>query len=1045
MSNINQLVPGKGYWIYVRSATCDIVIYGDRINYNPIEKLSKGWNLVGIGSNEIYVKDLKNVCKNITRIWSYENGRWIKLNDDDKLIPGKGYWIYSRDECDLGRSKFVGSSSCQCYDNLKINPDKTTFSPGETINFESVCGDQGNLITIVLKDPSGSQKASAYSTCPSPTSKASGSYTFKSTDPAGTWKLIMDVSGVTCEHCEKEITLQGTQQQCSVSVSNINIQQTNTPTCGQSATLSVSISGTATNCQSLKAEIYEDQTLLKTISCSISNNNLQCSDTLTLTVSSNNQEADFDIVIKDSNNNEKARSPKRITLQCQSQQQCQVTLNSLSLNPSSTNQCGQLIPLTITVSYSASGNCQNQNIIVYKPDGSVLCNIPIDTSKNSNSCSASYTAPSQSGIHTFKAVYGTQEKTASLNVQCQSQETKIEVSITADKTTSYVRDKIKIRATARFTNLKETGTYELWICREGLSYCLASAAKVCTDSNCLRELEQNGLTKEYEATSDCSGSYKYYAKVYLGTDKELAKSNPIEVNFKLHEGLKIDELKVEPPKADSEQKIIITLNPDTYRILNEYYCEGCKGFNTGDYFVSVPEYYDPNGNKVQLLIPACNENDIRQNNGKCVIDKYFSGSPLKLFNKPGTYKVRAVLMRECVRDATTTEKLTEGWFTVTISSQNCVVNISEVKVEKVDSNIPNCGQTINLKFTVNGKHTSCSSSDIAAIIYEGSSEIGKLQCNVNNDGTFRCEGQLQYKIIVSGTKTFKAKVLDKEKESNQIDLSCQQQQQQCTSGQTKCENNKLYECVNGQWQDKTPSCPQGQQFVCVDQTRGECRQQQQQCQLKSVNIESVRQLTKCDGTKVRYEVTVFTDYENCEQMPKVTLEYGRKDQLRPSKTQQPKSVSNDGKRAIFEVEISGVRHGTQVFFRATAEISGQQKSTVDEERTVNCYVEEDTYKCIVDNNRVKIVASNNQVIWEKENTQTISYYCKKESISARKGITSSDGDFEDFLNALVGARKVFTCSFSNGRIECNIGNLNVRGSTVCILVDNNNAICKTVS
>ncbi|MEM5820765.1 MAG: hypothetical protein QXP34_00380, partial [Candidatus Aenigmatarchaeota archaeon] len=389
LSNINQLVPGKGYWIYVRSATCDIVIYGDRINYNPIEKLSKGWNLVGIGSNEIYVKDLKNVCKNITRIWSYENGRWIKLNDDDKLIPGKGYWIYSRDECDLGRSKFVGSSSCQCYDSLKINPDKTTFSPGETINFERVCGDQGNLITIVLKDPSGSQKAAAYSTCPSPTSKASGSYTFKSTDPAGTWKLIMDVSVVTCEHCEKEITLQGTQQQCSVSVSNINIQQTNTPTCGQSATLSVSISGTATNCQSLKAEIYEGQTLLKTISCSISNNNLQCSDTLTLTVSSNNQEADFDIVIKDSNNNEKARSPKRITLQCQSQQQCQVTLNSLSLNPSSTNQCGQLIPLTITVSYSASGNCQNQNIIVYKPDGSVLCNIPIDTSKNSNSCSAS--------------------------------------------------------------------------------------------------------------------------------------------------------------------------------------------------------------------------------------------------------------------------------------------------------------------------------------------------------------------------------------------------------------------------------------------------------------------------------------------------------------------------------------------------------------------------------------------------------------------------------------------------------------------------------
>ncbi|MFH7903354.1 MAG: DUF2341 domain-containing protein [Candidatus Aenigmatarchaeota archaeon] len=99
---------------------------------------------------------------------------------------------------------------------------------------------------------------------------------------------------------------------------------------------------------------------------------------------------------------------------------CTITLNSLSINPSSTNQCGQSILLTATVSYSASGNCQNQYITVYKPDGSVLCNIPIDTSKNSNSCSASYTTPSQSGTYTFKAVYRTQEKTASLNVNCPS-------------------------------------------------------------------------------------------------------------------------------------------------------------------------------------------------------------------------------------------------------------------------------------------------------------------------------------------------------------------------------------------------------------------------------------------------------------------------------------------------------------------------------------------------------------------------------------------------------------------------------------------------
>ncbi|MEM5821015.1 MAG: DUF2341 domain-containing protein [Candidatus Aenigmatarchaeota archaeon] len=104
---------------------------------------------------------------------------------------------------------------------------------------------------------------------------------------------------------------------------------------------------------------------------------------------------------------------------CAQVSQCQVTLNSLTLNPSSTSQCGQSISLTATVSYSASGSCQNQYITVYKPDGSKLCDIPIDTSKTSNSCTANYNVPSQSGTYTFKATYASQEKTASLSVNCQ--------------------------------------------------------------------------------------------------------------------------------------------------------------------------------------------------------------------------------------------------------------------------------------------------------------------------------------------------------------------------------------------------------------------------------------------------------------------------------------------------------------------------------------------------------------------------------------------------------------------------------------------------
>jgi len=98
---------------------------------------------------------------------------------------------------------------------------------------------------------------------------------------------------------------------------------------------------------------------------------------------------------------------------------CNVNLESLSLNPSSTNKCGETISIRADVRYSASGNCQNQNITVIKPDGSELCKISVSVGTNLlGSCIRNYNVPTQSGNYSFKAVFRSSEKIANLTVNC---------------------------------------------------------------------------------------------------------------------------------------------------------------------------------------------------------------------------------------------------------------------------------------------------------------------------------------------------------------------------------------------------------------------------------------------------------------------------------------------------------------------------------------------------------------------------------------------------------------------------------------------------
>ncbi|MEM5820359.1 MAG: hypothetical protein QW678_01780, partial [Candidatus Aenigmatarchaeota archaeon] len=90
--DINNLEIGKGYWIRVTNS-CSLILKGEEETKFELN-IVKGWNLVGFPF-DILVKDLLEKYGNrITRIYSFENGKWKILNRSDRLEIGKGYWIY---------------------------------------------------------------------------------------------------------------------------------------------------------------------------------------------------------------------------------------------------------------------------------------------------------------------------------------------------------------------------------------------------------------------------------------------------------------------------------------------------------------------------------------------------------------------------------------------------------------------------------------------------------------------------------------------------------------------------------------------------------------------------------------------------------------------------------------------------------------------------------------------------------------------------------------------------------------------------------------
>ncbi len=108
--SLNDIQPGKGYWINVNAET-DLVINGNELS-NPAIMLSSGWNLVGYNYHEnVATPDaLSSIIEYCQSVWGYENPKgWSKFikgasnetNNLYELKPGSGYWINVTEDCIL--------------------------------------------------------------------------------------------------------------------------------------------------------------------------------------------------------------------------------------------------------------------------------------------------------------------------------------------------------------------------------------------------------------------------------------------------------------------------------------------------------------------------------------------------------------------------------------------------------------------------------------------------------------------------------------------------------------------------------------------------------------------------------------------------------------------------------------------------------------------------------------------------------------------------------------------------------------------------------
>jgi len=95
-----QMIPGKGYWVYIRDPG-DVIITGTGTMNSRIFELPGQWHLVGVEmpppySVAVAFEDRMDTgIAVIPHVWCWEAGRFRPVNHFE---PGKGYWVTVKDQ-----------------------------------------------------------------------------------------------------------------------------------------------------------------------------------------------------------------------------------------------------------------------------------------------------------------------------------------------------------------------------------------------------------------------------------------------------------------------------------------------------------------------------------------------------------------------------------------------------------------------------------------------------------------------------------------------------------------------------------------------------------------------------------------------------------------------------------------------------------------------------------------------------------------------------------------------------------------------------------
>jgi len=100
------LYPGQGYFVTIENE-CEFTMTGDKftidhVGYLGTNSIKPGWNLIGAPSEKINdFDDVEGICDVVSGPWGFDAAQY-QYERTQTLMPGKGYFIKTTNNCNLG-------------------------------------------------------------------------------------------------------------------------------------------------------------------------------------------------------------------------------------------------------------------------------------------------------------------------------------------------------------------------------------------------------------------------------------------------------------------------------------------------------------------------------------------------------------------------------------------------------------------------------------------------------------------------------------------------------------------------------------------------------------------------------------------------------------------------------------------------------------------------------------------------------------------------------------------------------------------------------